>query len=210
MSTFLSVVTADVVGVEKLVFTPDLKHSVVANKAGIQILKNNPQDEFQKVKAGILNKLGVHSVYLTPSMHILAQETGSNDLILLKGDGTELGRHKGKKSSDFENLKQLVESYRRNGFINNMSSQVLWFRGGGDLGLVNLQNFTFKELKSMIPYVVGQAESVPLKIVHNSEGDRLAYTFLTEGVSCIGVLTPAVTEPDIFIVEDIFPSGTPP
>jgi len=190
------------------VFTSDLKHSVVANRAGIQILKNNPQDEFEKVRSAILNKLGVHSVYLTPSMHILAQETGSNDLVLLKGDGSELGRHKGKKSADVGSLSQAVESFRRNSFINNVFSQVLWFRGGGELAVVSLQSFTFRELKSMIPYVIGQAESVPLKAVHSPEADRLAYTFLTEGVSCIGVLTPETAEPDVYIVEDVFPAGS--
>ena len=157
---------------------------------------------------GILSKYGVHSTYLTPSMHILSQETGSNDIVLLKGDGTEIARHHGTPSSDITSLDQIVESYRRNAFINNVHSKVVWFKGGGSLAVVNLKDFSYTEFTNAIPEIKGQVESVAMRAVHSEECDKIAYTFSTDGVSCIGILTPAQSDPHVYIVSDMISNSS--
>lgn len=207
---FPCVDSSNAVGIEKMIFTKEKEYLLVANRAGLHFFKKSKTGEgYDKIKAGVLSTYGVHSVFMTPSGHILAQETGSNDLVLLKASGQELARHAGKPSDDCGQLIQKVESARRNCFIGNVYSKIVWPKGKSDIAIVDLNDFSFKEIKGIIPYVEGKSEAVITRIVHNKDCDKICFVFVIEQVHCIGVITKESKEPNIFLVKEILPKSKP-
>lgn len=186
----------------------DRLHLLCANRAGLHFFKRmSVNQEFEKIKSGVLSNLGVHSVFVTPSGHILAQETGSNDLVLLRSNGEELARHKGFEAEDCGKLIQKVESVRRNAFIGTIFNKVIWFKGKADLAIVNLNDFSYTEIKDIVPYIEGQSESVIMQIVHTKDCENICFTFSLLGICCIGLITKASKEPDRFPAADKFPKS---
>lgn len=192
-----------------MIFTKDKGHLLVANRAGLHFFKKSQTEDYEKIKAGVLSTFGVHSVFLTLSGHILAQETGSNDLILLKSNGEELARHQGKQSEDCGQLVQKVESVRRNCFIGNIYSKIVWVKGKSDLAIVDLNDFSFKEIKGIVPCVEDLSEATITKIVHSKDCDKICFIFLIEQVWCIGILTKDIKEPNTYFVKEKFPQRSP-
>lgn len=183
----------------------DKLHLLCGNRAGLHFFKReNATLDFQKIKSGVLSNYGVHSVFITMSGHIMAQETGSNDLILMKSSGEELARHKGVPAQDCGELVQKVESVNRNAFIGNIFSKIIWFKGKGDLAIVDLNDFSYKELKGVIPFVDEKSEATLTKAVHSKDCENICFIFLLENVWCIGLITKASKEPNIYLASDKF------
>lgn len=205
-ATSPSKIPIPMIGIEKLLISPDGLRLVVANKEGLHFFRRaSAEKEFEKVRTNVLSRYGVHSAMITPSGHILAQETGSNDLVLLNPDGEEFTRLNGRPSSDMGSPIQKVESIKRNAFIGNIKDKVVWIYGKSDLAVVDLQTFSFKELRNVVPYVEKDAESVVLKVVHSVDCSRICFLFTVDDVYCLGVLVPDCKEPDIYLCDERFP-----
>lgn len=190
-----------------MIFSKDKEHLLVANRAGLHFFKKGPTGDYNKIKAGVLSSYGVHSVLVTPSGHILAQETGSNDLVLLKSNGDELARHLGDPSDDCGQLMQKVESARRNCFIGNIYSKIVWAKGRSNLAIVDLNDFSFKEIKGIIPFVEGKSEATITRIAHSKDCDKICFVFFLEHLWNVGVLTKEIKEANIYLAKDKFPHG---
>lgn len=196
------------VGIEKLYMSKDKLHLLCGNRAGLHFFKReSANQDFLKVKSGVLSQYGVHSVFITMSGHILAQETGSNDLVLMKSTGEELARHEGFPAQDCGQLMQKVESVNRNAFIGNIFSKIVWFKGRGDLAIVDLNDFSYRELKRVVPFVEGKSEGTLTKAVHSKDCENICFLFLLESLWCIGLITKASKEPNIFLATDKFPKS---
>ena len=193
----------NIVPMDKVLLSPDGLKLVVCNQEGLHFFKrSHTKEDFQKVKMNVLGKNGVHSVMMTPSKHVIAHELNSNDLVLFKVDGTEITRHKGYPSSENE---EKVEPSRRNSFVGNIQTKIIWIKGHGSLAVVDLQTFGYKELFNSVPYVPKSAEPTVMKIVHDPEAKYICYLFMANKVHCVGVITPISSDPDIYICDERFP-----
>lgn len=203
-------INVQLIGMEKLFLSADTLQLIVANRAGVHYFRRSTKDsDFEKTKSGVLSNFGVHSAMITPSGHLMAQETGSNDIILLQGEGSEVARHKGKPSVDMGQLKQLVESVKRNAFShNNNGHKVVWFSGQTDVSVVNLKEFSFVRINNILPFVERNAESVMLKSTYNSDCSKICILFAANGIPCMTIITPTTREPDHFVLQELIPNSS--
>lgn len=203
-------INVQLLGMEKLFVSLDTTKLIVANRAGVHYFQRATRDsDFEKTKTGVLSSYGVHSAMITPSGHLMAQETGTNDLVLLQGEGNEFARHKGKPSFDMGQLKQLIESVKRNAFNhNNNGHKVVWFSGQTDVSVVNLKEFSFVRINNILPFVEKNAETVMLKATYNADCSKICILFTANGSPCVTVITPTTREPDHFLLQELIPNSS--
>lgn len=143
------------------------------------------------------------SLYFTPSENLLAHENISNDLVLLESNGAEMGRHEGYRQES-----NSLETHRRNANIANCKGFISWFKGRSSLCLLNLADFSYRELKNMIPYSEGLLESQLLQVVHSEDMMRFFFLFEVDKVVNCGVYVPPMKEPALSLLAEKFDKCT--